>query len=73
METNITALKAFRDKENLSIRQLAKRTGLHYSTISRIENGERNPRRGSGEKIAEALGVPFNAIFFEKEYDNGGE
>jgi transcriptional regulator with XRE-family HTH domain len=41
----------------LSQDQLAKRAGVPQNAISRIERGERKPRRGTLERLARALGV----------------
>jgi len=69
LETNIAALVAFRSKEGLSQRELAKRCGIHYSTISLIEKGKRNPSPKVGNEIAEVLQVPRSAIFFDHYVD----
>ena len=69
LEANIPALVAFRVKEGLSQRQLAKKCGVHYSTISLIEQGKRNPSPALGKKIARVLQVPQEAIFFSHYVD----
>ena len=41
-------------------------TGIHYSTISRIENGYVQPTEEQKEKFAEALGVKKDWLFPKK-------
>src|SRR3989442_448023 len=38
-------LRDYRRKHSLSLRQVASKLRMHYSTLSRIEAGERLPRR----------------------------
>lgn len=64
LEANRPALTAIRVKEGLSQRELAKKCKVHYSMISRIEKGERNPSPKLGKQIAKVLQVPEEAIFF---------
>ena len=42
----ITALKAFREKHDITLKELAKATGMHVSYLCMIERGQRN----AGEK-----------------------
>ena len=64
LKTNIPALKVIRMTSGMSQRELAHRANLAHTTILRIEKGERNASPKTGKKIAEALGVPMQAIFF---------
>lgn len=48
-----------RAKVNLTQEELAGKTGLPQSHISRIETGMHSPSRGTLEKIAKALGMPL--------------
>ncbi len=48
--------------------QLWLKTGVHYSTISRIECGYIEPTDEQKEKLAEALGVKKEWLFTD---DNG--
>lgn len=48
--------------------QLWLKTGIHYSTISRIECGYIDPTDEHKEKLAEALGVKKEWLFTD---DNG--
>ena len=50
-------LRYVRETKGLSQDQLANLAGVPQNAISRIERGERKPRRGTLEKLARALGV----------------
>ncbi len=56
-----------RKKQNLTQKELAKRTGLSQSNISNIENGATRPTIDSLQKIAEALGRKLYIGFEESE------
>ncbi len=55
-------LHHLRTKQNLSIGQLAERTGLSKAVISQMEKGSSNPTVNTIWKLAEALHVPYSAI-----------
>lgn len=48
-------LRGARFRENISQKELAKRSGISQDNISRIENG----KRGVGEKVARKLAKPL--------------
>jgi len=50
-------IKSLRKKAGLTQDQLAEKSGLPQSHISRLEHGEHSPSRVTLEKIASALGV----------------
>ena len=52
-------LKAARDQLVLTQRDVAERSGIPETTISRLENGKqsRKPRQSTIQRLAEALGV----------------
>src|SRR5829696_2135630 len=50
-------LRYIREKKGLTQQELAKRAGVTQDSVSRIETGERNPRRSTLEKLARALEV----------------
>lgn len=50
-------VKKFREKKGLTQQDLADKTGMHVSYISRIERGGENPAYDKIEKIAKVLGV----------------
>jgi transcriptional regulator with XRE-family HTH domain len=49
-------LKALRKKACVSQEDLAKRSGVHASEISRLERGDRDPRLTTLVKLADGLG-----------------
>ncbi len=51
-------------KKGFSYRQLAKEVGCSQTTICLILKGERNPSPSIAKKIAQALEVSFEHIFF---------
>ncbi|WP_280245533.1 helix-turn-helix domain-containing protein [Nocardia abscessus] len=53
-----TTLRRCRRSREWSQVELAKRAGMSKNTISRLENGEREPRMGQIVALAEALAVP---------------
>lgn len=59
------AFEALLDKRRMSKRELAERTGLSYSFIKYLAAGERNPGRGSAERIAEVLKAPVRRFVIE--------
>jgi transcriptional regulator with XRE-family HTH domain len=46
-----------REKAGLSLRTLAERAGVDFSTIYRIEAGDTVPKFDTLEKLAKALGI----------------
>jgi transcriptional regulator with XRE-family HTH domain len=60
-------LRVLREEKKLGQVDLEKRTGLHRSYISRIENGHIVPSVENLEKLARALDVPVYQIFYEGE------
>jgi transcriptional regulator with XRE-family HTH domain len=50
-------LRELRERASLSLRDLAKKAGMEFSTIHRIEQGGESPRFATLEKLAKALGV----------------
>lgn len=52
-----------RHAKGWTLDELARRSGVHYVTISRIENGEdRNRRVETFQRLAAALDVPLESI-----------
>ncbi len=51
-------LREVRERKLLRQEDLAERTGITLSTISRLENGLQRPRVTTVKKLAEGLGVP---------------
>jgi transcriptional regulator with XRE-family HTH domain len=65
------ALKEARLRAGLSLEQLAAKTGneVAWSTIYRIETGERVPMKTTREIIASALGLAVDAIAWPERGD----
>lgn len=55
-------VKIARVKKNMTIFELAKKTGMSVTTISRLERGIGNPRMLSLKKIADALEVDLESL-----------
>jgi len=56
------ALHRARANSSLSLRALAKQTGIAPANLSVIENGRRDPTATTAERIARALGVELVAL-----------
>ena len=54
-----TCLRAARRKENLSQKELCKKTDLPITTISKYENGERTISEKQAKKLAKALKTDY--------------
>ena len=50
-------LRQYRKEKRLTQKQVAERAGVTEASVSRWENGERNPDFQDVERIADALGV----------------
>lgn len=66
----MSRLKEARDRKNLTQEQLANLVGLSTMTISRYERGERQPKSGDLQKLAEALGVTVAYLMGEDDDAN---
>jgi transcriptional regulator with XRE-family HTH domain len=55
-------LHRLRSARGYSQEDLAERTGLHASEISRLERGAREPRLGTIVKLARGLGVSADRL-----------
>jgi transcriptional regulator with XRE-family HTH domain len=56
-------LRHWREKRGYSVRVLARRAGVGFMTISRIENGRMSPTVAMLEKLASALGIEVRDFF----------
>jgi transcriptional regulator with XRE-family HTH domain len=56
-------LRHWRERRGYSVRELAKRAGVGYVSIVRIENGHMSPTVAMLEKLAEALGISVRDFF----------
>lgn len=65
-------LRAFRKKNNLSLNDLARKTGIAASNLSSIELGKTSPTLGTLIRIAEAfdlrVGAFLDDVLYEKAY-----
>ena len=58
------SIQTCRVKRGLSQATLAQRTGLSVSYLSMLENSKRDPTMSTVQRIATALGVPLEILFF---------
>ena len=66
LEPNVgMRLRALREKQGWSLRELADRCGLSFNAISRIERGENSPTVSTLHSLATALNAPITAFFVE--------
>ena len=56
-------LREWRQRRGYSVRELAKRAGVGFMTISRIENGHMSPTVAMLEKLARALDITVRDFF----------
>lgn len=49
-------------KQNLSLRGLAEKAGIHPATLSTFLRGQNSPRYAMVEQIADALGVSIDLL-----------
>ena len=59
----IQAMIYARNKQHITQKELAERTGITQADISRIENGTRNPSLAMVKRIAEGLGMRLKLEF----------
>ncbi|MCS7293887.1 MAG: helix-turn-helix transcriptional regulator [Dehalococcoidia bacterium] len=52
-----TLLRQYRERVGISCSELARRAGLHYSYISRLEHGSRRPSLEAVERMVRALNL----------------
>jgi transcriptional regulator with XRE-family HTH domain len=60
-------LKIYRSKRHMSLRELDKASGVHYSYISKLEKGL-NPTRDTACKLARALSAPEDEFLMAAGY-----
>ena len=56
-------LRALRESRELSLRELAEKSGLALNTVSLIENAKTSPSVGTLQQLAVALQVPITTFF----------
>ena len=62
-----TALRQRRIEAGLTQQQLAQKLDVTPAAVGMWERGERCPRWQVGRKLAEALAIPFSAIYPARE------
>lgn len=61
------AIRFLRDNANLSQVQVANKSGIHPTQISRLEKGKDNPTHQTLHRLADGLGVPCSWILTLEE------
>ena len=56
-------LRHWRERRGYSVRELARRAGVGFVTVSRIENGHMSPTVEMLERLATALGITVRDFF----------
>lgn len=56
------ALRAYRNREDLTQRELAERVGIPQRHISEMENGKRVIGKEMAKRFADVLGVDYRAL-----------
>jgi transcriptional regulator with XRE-family HTH domain len=56
-------LRHWREQRGYSVRELARRAGVGYVTVVRIENDQVSPTVAMLEKLAKALGISVRDFF----------
>ena len=60
-------LKRLRQEQALSLRDLARRSGVAYDTINRLELGKQDAQPRTIRRLAEALGVEPKELMKREE------
>lgn len=58
------SIQTCRMQRGFSQAELARRAGISVSYLSMLENSKRDPTISTVEKVATALGVPIEILFF---------
>ena len=66
-------LRRLRISQDLSIRSLAKKAGIGYVSVFRIESGKQDPTLSMLKKLAEALEITVSELIGEQDGPNGPE
>ena len=69
----MVSLRKLRQEQGLSIRGLAKRAGISYVTLARIEAGMYDPRLSTLRKLARALKVTVAQVIGDQPTTRGGK
>lgn len=63
----IRAIVDARTSQNLTQKELAKRTGINQADISKLENGTRNPSVNLLKRLAEGMDMVLKIEFIPKQ------
>ncbi len=66
-EVDRVQLKRLRQEQALSLRDLARRSGVAYDTINRLELGKQDAQPRTIRRLAEALGVQPKELMKREE------
>ena len=66
-EVDKVQLKRLRQQQALSLRDLARRSGVAYDTINRLELGKQDAQPRTIRRLAEALGVQPKELMKREE------
>ena len=66
-------IRELRERKGVSLRGLARLSGLGVGTLSRIESGEANPRLSTLLQLAEVLDVSIQELFEKGKRKKGGK
>ncbi len=66
-EVDRVQLKRLRQEQALSLRDLARRSGVAYDTINRLELGKQDAQPRTIHRLAEALGVQPKELMKREE------
>src|ERR1700722_5562656 len=55
-------MRALRERGELTLEELATRSGVSRAMLSKVERGEKSPTIGVAKRIAHALGASFSAL-----------
>lgn len=64
-------VRAFRHHQDMTVAELAERTGLSMGMLSKIENGNTSPSLTTLQVLADALSVPLTSFF--RRYEQSRE
>ncbi len=74
MSTRLTTpLRTWRETHGLSLQDVAALTGLHASTVSRVERGQRDLTALRKVAVARHLGTPVAVLFHPTDPGVGGD
>ncbi len=65
-------VRVIRESKDFSQEDLAERAGLHWTYISGIERGLRNPGLNTLGRLAKALGVSLSELLGDLDLPGGG-